>query len=108
MTITHPAAPDFVDPLDLVEPARFARNGYPPEVGPRLRAEAPVAYFEPEGFEPFWAITKHADIQSIASRPKQDSNEHGLFIAPVGDGQIPGASGGCPPRRAARGSSRRG
>src|SRR3954466_428328 len=84
MTITHPAAPDFVDPLDLVEPARFARHGYPHEAWTRLRAEAPVAYFEPEGFEPFWAITKHADIQSIASRPKQYSNEHGLFIAPLG------------------------
>ena len=84
MTTTHPAPPDFVDPLDLVEPARFARNGYPHEAWTRLRAEAPVAYFEPEGFEPFWAITKHADIQYLASRPQQYSNEHGLFIAPLG------------------------
>jgi cholest-4-en-3-one 26-monooxygenase len=84
MTTTHPAPPDFVDPLDLVEPARFARNGYPHETWTRLRAEAPVAYFEPEGFEPFWAITKHADIQYVASHPVQYSNEHGLFIAPIG------------------------
>ena len=53
MTTTHPAPPDFVDPLDLVEPARFAEHGYPHEVWTRLRAEAPVAYFEPVGFEPF-------------------------------------------------------
>jgi len=26
MTTTHPAPPDFVDPLDLVEPARFAEQ----------------------------------------------------------------------------------
>jgi cholest-4-en-3-one 26-monooxygenase len=84
MTTTHPAPPDFVDPLDLVEPARFARNGYPHEVWTRLRAEAPVAYFEPDGFEPFWAVTKHADIQYVASRPTQYSNEHGLFVAPLG------------------------
>jgi cholest-4-en-3-one 26-monooxygenase len=84
MTTTHPAPPDFVDPLDLVEPARFARNGYPHEVWTRLRAEAPVAYFEPDGFEPFWAVTKHADIQFVASHPTQYSNEHGLFIAPLG------------------------
>jgi len=84
MTTTHPAPPDFVDPLDLVEPARFARNGYPHEAWTRLRAEAPVAYFEPEGFEPFWAVTKHADIQYVASHPMQYSNEHGLFIAPLG------------------------
>ena len=84
MTPTHPAPPDFVDPLDLVEPARFARNGYPHEVWTRLRAEAPVAYFEPDGFEPFWAVTKHADIQYVASHPTQYSNEHGLFVAPLG------------------------
>ena len=84
MTTTHPAPPDFVDPLDLVEPARFARNGYPHDVWTRLRAEAPVAYFEPDGFEPFWAVTKHADIQFVASHPTQYSNEHGLFIAPLG------------------------
>jgi cholest-4-en-3-one 26-monooxygenase len=84
MTTTHPAPPDFVDPLDLVEPARFARNGYPHDAWTRLRAEAPVAYFEPDGFEPFWAITKHADIQYVASHPTQYSNEHGLFIAPLG------------------------
>ena len=69
MTTTHPAPPDFVDPLDLVDPARYARNGYPHEVWTRLRAEAPVAYFEPAGFEPFWAITKHADILEISSQP---------------------------------------
>ena len=51
-----------VDALDLLDPARFARRGYPHDVWTRLRAEAPVAYFAPEGYEPFWAITKHADI----------------------------------------------
>ena len=54
--------PLSIDPLDLVEPARFARNGYPHDVWTRLRAEAPVAFFDPPGFESFWAITKHADI----------------------------------------------
>jgi cholest-4-en-3-one 26-monooxygenase len=87
--VTHPATPGFVDPLDLVEPARFARNGYPHDAWTQLRAEAPVAYFEPPGFEPFWAITKHADIQHIASHPTRFSNEHGLFVAPVGAGISP-------------------
>jgi len=51
-----------VDVLELVDPARFARAGYPHDTWTRLRAEAPVAYFSPPGLEPFWAITKHADI----------------------------------------------
>ena len=54
-----------IDPLDLVDPARFARDGYPHHVWTRLRAEAPVAYIEPPGHAPFWAITKHADILAI-------------------------------------------
>ena len=39
-----------VDPLDLVDPARFARNGYPHAVWTRLRNRAPVAHFEPPGY----------------------------------------------------------
>ena len=56
-----------IDPLDLVDPKRFALHGYPHEVWTRLRAEAPVAYIEPPGYPPFWAVTKHADVQYAAS-----------------------------------------
>jgi cholest-4-en-3-one 26-monooxygenase len=76
--------PLSIDPLDLVEPARFARNGYPHDVWTRLRAEAPVAFFDPPGFESFWAITKHADIADISSQPTLFSNAHGLFVGPEG------------------------
>ncbi len=72
-----------VDPLDLVEPARFARRGYPHEVWTRLRAEAPVAHFAPPGYRPFWAITKHADIVQIASQPLRFSSAHGIILGPL-------------------------
>ena len=55
-----------IDPLDLVDPERYARDGYPHDVWTRLRAEAPVAHIEAPGYEPFWAVTKHADIMQIA------------------------------------------
>jgi cholest-4-en-3-one 26-monooxygenase len=58
-----------IDPLDLVDADRYARRGYPHEVWARLRAEAHVAYFEPPGFRPFWAITKFADITQISAQP---------------------------------------
>jgi hypothetical protein len=32
-----------VDALELLDPARYARHGYPHELWTRLRAEAPVA-----------------------------------------------------------------
>jgi cholest-4-en-3-one 26-monooxygenase len=73
-----------VDPLELVEAERYARRGYPHDVWTRLRAEAPVAYFTPEGFEPFWAITKHADVQEIAKQPLRFSSAQGIALHRAG------------------------
>jgi cholest-4-en-3-one 26-monooxygenase len=69
-----------IDPLDLVDPARFARNGYPYETWARLRNEAPVAYIEPPGYPPFWAVTKHADIVQVASQPQLFSSAGGITL----------------------------
>src|SRR5262245_10070501 len=75
--------PDL-DPMDLVDPVRYARNGYPHAAWTRLRAEAPVAYFAPEGYRPFWAITKHADILEVASQPRRFSSAYGIMLGPAG------------------------
>lgn len=77
-----------VDPQDLVDPARFARRGYPHDTWARLRRNAPVARFAPEGFAPFWAITKHADIVHVASRPAQFSSAGGIILMPPGAPKI--------------------
>jgi cholest-4-en-3-one 26-monooxygenase len=82
--MSHPTPPTGIDPLDLVDPERFARRGYPHEAWTCLRAEAPVAYLEPAGYQPFWAITKHADITDIAAQPVRFSNEHGLILGRTG------------------------
>lgn len=76
--------PAGIDPMDLVDGARFAARGYPHDVWTQLRAEAPVCWFEPAGWQPFWAITRHADIQQVAKQPNRFSNEHGLIIMPEG------------------------
>jgi cholest-4-en-3-one 26-monooxygenase len=73
-----------VDVLDLIDPERYARRGYPHEVWTRLRAEAPVAYFAPEGYEPFWAITKHADVLEISKQPLRFSSAPGITLRPAG------------------------
>jgi cytochrome P450 len=70
-----------IDPLDLVDPERYARKGYPDDVWTRLRAEAPVAHFAPPGYRPFWAITKHADVVEIASQPLRFSSAYGITLA---------------------------
>ncbi len=69
-----------IDPLDLVDPTRFALRGYPHEVWTRLRAEAPVAFVEPPGYPPFWAVTKYADVQYVASQPQLFSSASGITL----------------------------
>ena len=89
-----------IDPLDLVDPARFARNGYPHHVWAKLRAEAPVAYIEPPGYPPFWAVTKHADIVQVASQPQLFSSAGGITLdmdlsgmeSRAGDDRVPRSS----------------
>lgn len=72
--------PDFVDPLDLVDPVRYARRGYPHELWTRLRAEAPVARIEAPGYRPFWAITRHADVVDVSRQPRRFSSAQGITL----------------------------
>jgi len=74
-----------IDPFELVDPDRYARRGYPHDVWTRLRADAPVAYFSPEGYEPFWAITKHADVMDIAKQPLRFSSSQGISLHRAGE-----------------------
>ena len=69
-----------IDPLELVDPARYGERGYPHELWARMRAEAPVTYIEPQDLEPFWAITKHADVQQVAAQPLRFSSARGITL----------------------------
>jgi hypothetical protein len=67
--------------FNLVDPADYARHGYPHEIWTRLRAEAPVfRWTETEGM-PFWAITKHADVTTISKLPDVFLNGPRLTIS---------------------------
>jgi cholest-4-en-3-one 26-monooxygenase len=81
--------PAGIDPLDLVDPERFARRGYPHDVWTKLRTEAPVAKLEPPGVHPFWAVTKHADIVEVSSNPEVFSSAYGITLAPVQQPLVP-------------------
>ena len=74
----------MIDPLDLVDAERYAERGYPHDVWTRLRAEAPVARIEPPEHEPFWAVTKHADVQYVAKEPLRFSSASGITLRPAG------------------------
>ena len=59
-----------LDQLDFIEPDGYVNRGYPHDVWTRLRAEAPVYWFDRSDGHDFWAITKHEDIVWISKRPE--------------------------------------
>ena len=70
-----------LDTIDIITPDHYAENGYPHKEWTYLRKHAPVFRCErPYLFEPFWAITKHADIISIGTQPKLFLNGPRLLV----------------------------
>ncbi|MEZ5166514.1 MAG: cytochrome P450 [Acidimicrobiales bacterium] len=68
-----------MDGLDLISSARYGTGGPPHEQWRQLRTE-PLQYFEPEGYEPFWAVTRHADIAEMSGRPEDFCNGEGIVL----------------------------
>jgi cholest-4-en-3-one 26-monooxygenase len=56
--------------LDVMSPEHYERNGYPHAEWAQLRKHAPIYWYERPGFDPFWAVTKHADIVWLSKHPK--------------------------------------
>lgn len=59
----------------LADPAVFAEDAQIYGILKDLRKSDPVHWTQPEGFRPFWAITKHADILEIEKLNDQFHNE---------------------------------
>jgi len=91
MAEQHHGVPVITDGRDLVDPAAYAENGAPHETWARLRRESPVHHCAPAGFEPFWAITKHADVSAISKQPNLFSSEPGIVV--LGDHQLKARAG---------------
>jgi cytochrome P450 len=71
----------LIDPLDLIAPGHYGRQGVPHDVWTLLREQSPVHRCEFDGaFEDFWAITRHADIIDISGRPHIFSNGEGPVL----------------------------
>lgn len=59
-----------LDTLNIHHPQHYAAHGSPWEAWDLLRAEAPVFWYEREDVEPFWAVTRYADIMTVSDHPK--------------------------------------
>jgi len=49
----------------IVDPKAYAAGAPLDEAFNWLRREAPLAKVQPDGYSPFWAVTRHADIQTV-------------------------------------------
>jgi cytochrome P450 len=58
----------FTDPNAYTDPQGWHA------VAARLRRENPVARIEVDGFDPFWAVTRHADVVEIERQPERFPN----------------------------------
>jgi cholest-4-en-3-one 26-monooxygenase len=66
--------------LDLVTPEHYEQHGYPHPEWTWLRRHHPVFWYERPNVDPFWAITKHADIIEIGKQPDVFLNAPRLAI----------------------------
>jgi cytochrome P450 len=66
--------------LDIASPEHYEKNGYPHAEWTYLRRHAPVFWYERDNVDPFWAITKHADIVEIGKQPTRFLNEPRLAV----------------------------
>src|SRR5260370_8724851 len=60
-----------LDTIEIVSPDHYQKNGYPHAEWTYLRKHHPVFYVERPRVDPFWAITKAADIREISIQPRQ-------------------------------------
>ena len=62
--------PLALDSIEIHDAHRYAERGYPWEEWDLLRREAPVYWYERDDIEPFWAITRHADVLAVSRDAK--------------------------------------
>jgi cytochrome P450 len=67
---------------EIVHPDLYA-SGEIHDVYAKLRREDPIHWTQPEGFRPFWSITKHADILEIERQNDIFINHDRTYLSPI-------------------------
>jgi len=76
-----------LDTIDIISPDHYAKNGYPHSEWAYLRQHKPVFHVDRPNVQPFWAITKHADIIQISRQPRLWLNGPRLSVFVVEPGE---------------------
>lgn len=66
--------------MRLLSPDRYQQDGYPWTDWDRLRQEEGPVRIERDGFSPYWAVTRHAQVIEV-SQSTAYSSAHGIRIA---------------------------
>lgn len=66
--------------LDCISAPHYEQNGYPYREWAWLRRHDPVAWIEHPDYDPFWAITRHADIIELSKQPDLFHNAPRLAV----------------------------
>jgi cholest-4-en-3-one 26-monooxygenase len=66
--------------LDVATPEHYEQNGYPHREWAWLRRNAPLFWYERENVDPFWVVTKHADIVWLSKQPERLLNAPRLAV----------------------------
>jgi cytochrome P450 len=69
-----------LDTINIIGPDHYAKNGYPHAEWAYLRKHKPVFWCEFPHTDPFWAITKHADVVQISKQPRLFNNSQRLLV----------------------------
>jgi cytochrome P450 len=72
-----------LDQLDVISAKTYGEHGYPHGAWTRLRRESPVTFMRPEGYRPFWAITRHADITEVSTQPEKFRSAGRFILFPL-------------------------
>lgn len=67
---------------EIVNPDLYASEEIQ-DIYTRLRREDPVHWTQPDGFRPFWSISKHADILEIERQSKIFINSERTYLSPI-------------------------
>jgi len=74
-----------LDNLDIHSTDLYLTRGYPFAEWDLLRREAPVFWYEREGIDPFYAVTRHEDILTISKNSKVFVNSRRLRLQSIED-----------------------
>lgn len=83
---------------EIVDPRAYAERSRSDGAFQWLRREAPFAIAQPEGFDPFWVVTRHADILAIERQNElfHNGDRSSVLTTIAADKRVRELTGGSP------------